>query len=278
MKKVLTLSLLPLLVCSCSGSKIPEGYKLVFEDEFNGPSLNEDYWSYMIGNGAEYGNPGWGNGELQYYQKDNVIVKDGKLTIRAKKQTVGDFQYTSARIRTTKKAFFKYGRVEASIKLPAQKAMWPAFWMLPEEFAYGGWPDSGEIDIMEANGGSKYGTTAAVHYSVTKGVDTYQTGYNAFNPRDNQSIDQFHVYAVEWEEEEFRFYVDDKEILTVPMRTWSSGTVDKNENPKAPFDKDFHILLNMAIGGNYVKNVNPEADFTEADMEIEYVRVYQYEG
>ena len=277
MKKVLALSLLPLLVCSCSSSNARAGYKLIFEDNFDGTSLNEEYWSYMTGNGAEYGNPGWGNGELQYYQKENVIVKDGKLTIKAKKEKVGDFDYTSARIRTTKKVFFKYGRVEASIKLPAQKAMWPAFWMLPEEYAYGGWPDSGEIDIMEANGGSKYGTTAALHYSVTKGADTYQTGYNAFNPRDNQSIDQFHVYAVEWEEEEFRFYVDDKEILNVPLRTWSSGAVKKEDNPYAPFDKDFHILLNMAIGGNYVKNVNPEADFTEADMEIEYVRVYQHE-
>ena len=276
-KKLILLSLFPLLAISC-GNQIPqiEGYDLFWSDEFNGDSLNEDYWSYMIGNGHEYGNPGWGNGELEYYQKENVIVNDGKLIIRAKREKVGDFDYTSARIRTTKKVFFKYGRIEASIALPNQKAMWPAFWMLPEEFAYGGWPDSGEIDIMEANGGSKYGTSAALHYSVNKGVDTYDYGYNAFNAREKESFETFHTYICEWEEEEIRFLVDDRLVLNVPMRSWSSGTVNKTDNPYAPFDKDFHILLNMAIGGNYVDHVNPDSTFDSADMVVDYVRVYQY--
>ena len=277
MRKCVLLTLIPLLLCNCGGSDIPQidGYHLLWSDEFDGGELNQDNWECMIGNGHEYGNPGWGNGELEYYKKENAFVQDGKLIIRAKREEAEGFDFTSARIRTTKKVFFKYGRVEASIKLPAEKAMWPAFWMLPEEFAYGGWPDSGEIDIMEANGGSKYGTSAALHYSIQKGVDTYDLGYNAFNVREKESFEDFHVYAVEWEKEEFRFYVDDKEVLKVPLRTWGSGTVKKEDNPYAPFDKDFHILLNMAIGGNYVSNVNPEASFTSADMEVDYVRVYQ---
>ena len=281
MKKVFTMLLLPLLLTGCSGKKpsktIPDGYKLFFEDNFEGDTLNEQYWSYQTGDGTP--NTGWGNNELEYYKKENVSVKDGQLHITAKRESCEGYDYTSARIRTTKKVFFKYGIVEARISLPAQKGMWPAFWLLPEEWKYGGWPDSGEIDIMEANGGNEYGTSCALHYSVSQGADTYQTGYNNMKKRGEtpSSITEFHVYKLDWQEETISFYVDDQLILEIPQRTWSSGTVDKEKNPVAPFDQNFHILLNMAVGGNYVKNVEPDKDFVSADMIVDYVRVYTYD-
>ncbi len=276
-KKINLLFLLPLVVTSCSKSKssIPDGYKLFFEDSFDGDTLNSDYWSPMIGDGSP--NTGWGNNELEYYKAENATVSDGYLHITAQRETVGNYNFTSARIRTTQKVFFTYGIIEARIKLPEAKGLWPAFWMLPEEFAYGGWPDSGEIDIMEANCGYIYGTSCALHYSVNAGVDAYESGYNQMKTRDSEDyISNWHVYKVDWQEDVFTFYVDDREIMSVPMRVWGSGTVDKTSNPYAPFDKDFHILLNMAVGGNYVGNVAPEASFTSAEMLVDYVRVYTY--
>ena len=255
---------------------VPSGYSLIWNDEFDEEELNDQYWSYMIGNGAEYGNPGWGNGELQYYTDENTYMKDGQLRIVAKKEKKNNFDYTSARIRTANKFYFKYGKVEARIALPAGKGMWPAFWMLPEKYVYGGWPDSGEIDIMEANGGSLYGTSAALHFSKVTHQDTYELGYHSLDRRNDEKITDFHTYALEWEEEEIIFYVDDDEVLNVPIRGWGSGTVDKKENPYAPFDQDFHFLLNVAVGGNYVNNVEPDLDFTESEMVVDYIRVYQY--
>ena len=160
--------MLPVILAGCSNKKssIPEGYQLFFEDEFEGTELNQDVWSYETGNG----NNGWGNGEVEYYKKENAVVKDGKLHIVAKKEQVGDFEYTSARIKTANKIKFTYGIVEAKITLPAKTAMWPAFWMMPNDSKYGGWPHSGEIDIMEANGKNEYGTSSAIHYSMEGGA------------------------------------------------------------------------------------------------------------
>lgn len=280
-KQRLLLLLIPLLMSSCNKpAPANDPYKLVWSDEFSGTSLNEENWSYMIGNGAEYGNPGWGNSELEYYKKENVSVRDGELHITAKKEEVGDFHYTSARIRTAGKVSFKYGKIEARIKLPAARAMWPAFWMLPEDFqVYGAWPHCGEIDIMEANGGSPQASTAALHYSTSNGQHTYVTGAKGYGGRGQQgSIADFHIYGIIWDVDQFEFYVDDSIILTVPRRTWSTAAVSKETNPNAPFDKEFHILLNMAVGGNYVNNNEPDSDFTEADMIVDYIRAYQYEG
>ena len=278
--RLVILSLIHLLMTSCNQpAAVNNPYKLVWSDEFSGSSLDEEYWGYMIGNGAEYGNPGWGNSELQYYKRENVSVYDGELHITAKKETVNEFNYTSARIRTAGKVAFKYGKIEARIKLPTENGMWPAFWMLPEDFTvYGPWPHCGEIDIMEANGGANT-SSAALHYSTSTGSHTYQVGGKGYGGRNNNgSIADYHIYRVIWEPEQFDFYVDNEVILTVPRRTWTTGAVSKDVNPNAPFDKGFHILLNMAVGGNYVNNVAPDLNFTEADMVVDYIRVYQYEG
>ena len=285
MNKIIILLMCGILSSGCANKQktatgtipIPEGYDLLWADEFDSNELNDQYWSYMIGNGAEYGNPGWGNGELEYYTDENTYVKDGNLHIVVKRENKGNFDYTSARIRTEKKFSFKYGKVEAKIALPEGKGLWPAFWMLPEEWVYGGWPDSGEIDIMEANGGSLYGTSAALHFSKVAHQDTYEYGYHSLDRRNDEKITDFHTYGLEWEEEEIRFYVDDDEVLKVPMRGWGSGTVNKSDNPYAPFDQKFHFLLNVAVGGNYINNVEPDLDFEQSEMVVDYIRVYQYQ-
>lgn len=276
-KKVFLTLLIPLLITSCNTAS-PKPYKLVWSDEFSGDSLDMNTWSYMIGNGAEYGNAGWGNHEIEYYREDNVSVIDGELHIKAKKESYGGFEYTSGRIRTAGKVSFLYGKIEARIKLPAERAMWPAFWMLPEDFiTYGGWPMCGEVDIMEANGGSPKGSTAALHYSSPSGVHDYKVGAIGYGGRggSNTTIADYHIYSVIWDVTKFRFYVDNSLILTVPRSTWSTSAVSKEENPNAPFDKEFHLLLNMAIGGDYVNGDTPTSTFQEADMVVDYIRVYQ---
>ena len=276
--KYFSFLIIPVLLIGCSSknkSNVPSGYKLFFEDEFEGDKLSKEYWTYETGNG----NNGWGNGELEYYTEENAIVKDGKLHITVKREDMGGFKYTSSRIKTANKVKFKYGIVEAKIKLPHANGLWPAFWMMPNDSVYGGWPNSGEIDIMEANCGYEYGTSSALHYSVTPNVDTYETGYNNMKTRDyTSSITEEHVYKLDWKEESITFYVDDRLIKEIPQRTWSSGNVDKEENPYAPFDQDFYIIFNMAVGGNYVKDVAPDEDFVSGEMIIDYVRVYTYEG
>ena len=293
-KQTLLLLLIPLIMSSCNQpaapSYVPEddNYKLVWSEEFEGTSLNTETWGYMLGNGNEYNNPGWGNDELEYYKQENVSVKNGELHITAKREQTkvrydGDerdttYKYTSGRITSSGKVSFKYGKIEAKIKLPAERGLWPAFWMFPEESAYGNWPHSGEIDIMEANGGSSQASSAALHYSLSNGQHTWQVGGKSYGGRGNPgSITDYHVYGVIWEEDQFDFYVDESIILTVPRRVWSTAAVSKSTNENAPYDKEFHFLLNMAVGGNYVHNDEPSVNFTEADMVVDYIRVYQYD-
>ena len=130
---------------------------------------------------------------------------------------------------------------------------------------------------MEANGGYEYGTSCAIHYSMPGGGHTYDTGYNNMNTRDyKSSMSEFHVYKVDWQEESISMYVDDRLIKEFPQRTWSTNGASKETNPIAPFDKDFYLLLNLAISGNYVKGDMPDTDFESAEMVIDYVRVYTY--
>ena len=272
--KLLTLAAVPILLCSCGPQEIrtiPDGYELLWSDEFEGETLNENFWSFETGN-----HDGWGNGEVEYYKRENAVVKDGQLHIVAKKEKEGDFDYTSARIKTADKVKFTYGIVEARIALPAVKGMWPAFWMMPNDSIYGNWPDSGEIDIMEGNGGSQYGTSSALHYAVAH-KDVYEVGYNNLNTREVRSnITEFHVYRMDWQEDSIAFFCDDRLIKEIPQRVWQTSNVDKDENPIAPFDKDFFIIFNLAISGNYVHGDMPPASFTDCEMLIDYVRVYQY--
>ncbi len=241
----------------------PEGYNtLYWSDEFNGDSLDTSKWTYEIGNGDW----GWGNGESQYYTNSNDTVSDGVLTISAKKQKVDNFDYTSTRIKTQNKVKFTYGYVEAKIALPAVNGMWPAFWMMPNNSVYGGWPHSGEIDIMEARGRVRYTSSSAIHFS-NAGGHTYNT-----NEKSGHDITEFHKYAVEWKEDAISFYVDDVMYFTNNKNQWST---QGSSSATAPFDQDFYIILNLAVGGQFDNWTMPPENFVSAAMRIDYVRVFK---
>lgn len=245
------------------------GYTLVWKDDFEGTSLNENYWSYQIGDGSLYGIPGWGNSEEQYYQQDNVSLSDGNLVITAKSESVGGKSFTSGRIRTYKKVSYTYGRVEARIKLPTKTGLWPAFWLLPDNENYGSWPNSGEIDIMEAKGRLPYETSGALHYALYSGTHHYDTATNYF--QGNESIAEYHIYAVEWDENNIRWYCDNNLFLSIS--SWAI-TGENTSNTK-PFDTNFYIILNLACGGHFDNYTSPSTSDLPASMYVDYVKWYQ---
>ncbi len=235
---------------------------LIWADEFDGNSLDFNNWSYQIGDGCDIGLCGWGNNELQSYQQDNVEVANGELTITARVERSGNSNYTSGRIRSINKLDFTYGRIEARIKLPSGRGLWPAFWMLSTNEPYGGWPQSGEIDIMEWVGNQQGRVFGTLHYGQPF-PDNSSTG-GSITSLDGDFGDEYHVYAVEWEQNEIRWYIDDflfstKRRSDVLPQRW-------------PFDHDFHLLLNVAVGGTFGGSVDSRAFPTE--MKVDYVRLY----
>lgn len=243
----------------------PSGYStLYWSDEFDSISLNTSNWTYETGNGDW----GWGNGESQYYTSNNDFISDGVLTIRAKKETIDSYSYTSTRIKTQNKVHFTYGYVEARIALPAITGMWPAFWMMPNSSIYGTWPNSGEIDIMEAKGRVSNASSSALHFSDTSGSHTYLT-----NEKSGHNITSYHKYAVEWTSTLINYYIDDVCHLSITNNQW--GTYTKKDSDTAPFDQDFYIILNLAVGGQFDGYQMPPDSFSYADMLVDYVRVFK---
>ncbi|MCB9850013.1 MAG: family 16 glycosylhydrolase [Phycisphaerales bacterium] len=249
------------------------GQVLVWSDEFDGTTIDSANWGHMFGNGCEYGNCGWGNNELEYYTttSNNSYVADGALHIVARREEYEGFQFTSARMQTRYRHNFLYGRLEANIKLPTGGGIWPAFWMMPADSVYGGWASSGEIDIMEMiNTATKvYGT---IHYGGNWPANQHSGGEYAPGTDFSQG---FHVFGIEWEPDEIRWYVDGNLYHTETSATWySSGATG---NPRAPFDQPFYFLLNVAVGGNWPGCTQPgciTATFPQ-EMVIDWVRVYQ---
>lgn len=243
------------------------GYELVWEDEFDDIFVNPANWEFMIGDGSQYGIPGWGNNELQYYtnRPANISTQNGELLITGQRENYQGHQYTSARIRTAGRFSFLYGRVEARINLPVGEGLWPAFWMMPEDSVYGGWPRSGEIDIMEASTDAQH-VSGAIHFGTPHQYVSQGTNGSFGN--------SYHVYTVEWEPEQVRWYVDGQHFFTANQNQWFTSS-DPGD-PNAPFDQPFHILLNMAIGGNFVQDPNPGSPFPKT-MKVDWVRVYQLE-
>lgn len=247
---------------------------LTWSDEFDGNTLNLDNWEYQVGTGTLFGLPaGWGNNELQYYTSgpNNTEVSNGTLKITARNESFAGRSYTSARLRTINKVDFLYGRVEARMKLPSTPGAWPAFWMLATDSPYGGWASSGEIDVMESvNFADRiYGT---IHYG----------GFFPSNQSNGNSIVTgtdygagFHEYAVEWLPDEIRWYLDGQLYHTVSAGQWFS--VLGSGNVRAPFDSPFHMLLNVAVGGNFPGNPNGSSQWPQT-LEVDYVRVYQVEN
>ena len=243
----------------------PAGYNtLYWSDEFNGTSLDTNNWTYEIGNG----NGGWGNNEAQYYTNNNEYVANGVLNIQAKKQTISSWNYTSTRIKTQNKVKFTYGYIEAKIALPTVQGMWPAFWMMPNDSVYGGWPHSGEIDIMDAKGRINNQSSSALHFSNLSGQHTYLA-----NERNGHNIAEFHKYAVEWKADTIKYLIDDEVHYVIHDYQWS--TSGNPSSTSAPFDRDFYIILNLAVGGHFDNYRMPPEDFTSAAMKVDYVRVFK---
>lgn len=236
-------------------------WKLAWEDDFSKDrDIDKTKWNFEInGNGG-------GNGELEYYTDSpkNAHIDNGELVITALKNDDGH-KFTSARMTTSGKFSCLYGRIEACIKAPnAQQGNWPAFWMMPQDSKYGSWPRSGEIDIMELiNGSDKlYGTA---HYGGEHG--DIHTGAQAVLPG-TDFTKNYHVYAIEWDSKEIRWYVDGNYYGSI--HTWHSAGAAY----PAPFDQKFYIILNYAIGGVWPHSPNQSSRFPQS-MHVKYVRVYQ---
>lgn len=250
-----------------------EGYQLVWSDEFAGSSIDSSVWNF------ETGGHGWGNNEVQFYTdrttgpNRNAYIEDGKLHIVARHENYGNRSYTSARMTTQGKQSFKYGRIEARIKAPhnpdtgvMDPGVWPAFWMLGDAFSSKGWPYSGEIDIWESGGADPYHVSGAMHYSLTEHPAPYHHQYIDRTIRNSTPLqDNFHVYAIEWDENMMRWYID--EIFVGSFR-------HSNLNPN-PFQDPFFLLLNVAIEGNYGFSATANPANYPQQMIVDYVRVYQ---
>lgn len=240
-------------------------WKLIWSDEFNYTGFPDSTkWSYdTLGNSF-----GWGNNEKQYYtsnHKQNGWVENGHLTIVARIDSMGGKPYTSVRLRSKGKGDWLYGRFEIRAKNPTGRGTWPAIWMLPSDNEYGRWPASGEIDIMENVGYNPDTIVGSAHtqkYNHTIGTQKNAKIYAPTN------YTEFHVYALEWEPNEYRLYLDNQHYFTF-----------KNEKAGYavwPFDKKFHLLLNLAIGGNWGGARGIDTSLFPQKFEVDYVRVYQH--
>ena len=247
----------------------PSSWTLVWGDEFDAAQLDPEVWFFENGDGSQYGIPGWGNNELQWYLEDSAELRDGMLVITAREEAVGGKNYTSARLNTRDRFAFKYGRIEARIRFPEGQGLWPAFWMLPQDDVYGTWAASGEIDIVEAvNLGGTGGNTVfgTIHYGGE--FPANQSSSNDYLvPTD--ATTEFHTYALEWDSSvsEMRWYVDD--ILFSTQNSWSTTGAPY----PAPFNERFYVLFNVAVGGNFPGPPNANTVFP-VTMEVDYVRVY----
>ena len=255
---------------------VPEGYKLFWSDEFDGPSLNTDWWTCEIGRGSN----GWGNAELQYYtdRPENVDVRDGKLVMTARKESYQGATATSARLITLGKVYFKYGYIVASIKLPkTANGLWPAFWMMGNDFKSKGWPNCGETDILEmghSNGFNNRQETflnGACHW----GEPDHRYYARDINNKYSVQDGEFHTFTCIWTENKISMYID---LETYPdAKPYFEMTIkDFGDNE---FRKDNFILLNLAVGGNFpgIWDINQVTALNNgpAEMEIDYVRVFQ---
>ena len=246
---------------------VPDGYTLLWNDEFDGDTLDTAIWSY------DPHEPGWTNSELQEYTEstDNVFLRDGKLVLKAiREDRDGKDYYTSGKIKSQNKKDFMYGKVSARAKVPAGQGLWPAIWMMPtDEGHYGQWPKCGEIDIMEVLGSQTNTAYGTVHYG-----EPHAEQQGTYVLEDTSYADGFHTYSVEWEPGEMRWYIDNNLYLTV--NDWYTAVAGEDEKPyPAPFDQTFFVQLNLAVGGTWPGNPDETTDFDKAEFEIEYVRVYQ---
>ena len=275
---------------------------MVMSDEFEGSALDTEMWEPQLADGNELGLTRWGNDEQQWYLAANATVANGMLTITAKEEVApgsatanrGSFPYTSARLRTAKKFDFTYGRVEARAKAAPGAGLWSAIWMLPTDSPYGGWAASGEVDIMEVvnPGTNDERVFQTIHHGFPWPLNRQTAGADDLEVSNPGS--EFHVYAIEWNPTEIRWYIDDVHTYTVGAEEYysyfykrdtenygdyaeqvGSGYEARGASPgdAAPFDTDFHILVNLAVGGTLPATVDNNA--LPSEFVIDYIRVFE---
>lgn len=282
-----------------------KGWVLNWSDEFEGAALDRTKWE------VEQSCWGGGNNERQCYtdRPQNIEIVNGLLRLKAYPETFTGFEYpqgwpggrgnsitrnyTSGKVRTRQLADWTYGRFSARIKLPSGQGTWPAFWMLPSDNVYGNWAASGEIDIMEAvNLGASCSdctgdvgenrTSGALHYGEEWPDNTFRVEHSTL-PGGSDAKDEYHVFSVEWGQGRINWFVDGEKFFSLDHDQWHSGNVDKTMFPNAPFDQDFYLMLNFAVGGNLAeenndKGFNPKS--YPSEVLVDWVRVYQcdYDG
>ena len=295
MKRICTFMLSALalpLSLSAQTTTPPTGYKMVWSDEFNGTSLDSKVWNI-----EENGNGG-GNQELQYYRKENVAVANGNLVLTARRENYNNKQFTSGRINSRDKAYFKHGIIQARIKFPkTANGIWPAYWMMGNDYGKLGWPRCGEIDIVETGNaeGIKNGTQtrhfgATLHWGTSAGANHKQYGTSYLAPESNPlQNDEYHIITTEWDGQFLSMYYDLKDFTVAAKNKarFYSATIPASTNSADIghyFQKPFFFIFNLAVGGNYTGIYNaggitalPNAG-DEAKMFVDWVRVYQDEA
>ncbi len=247
--------------------------QLVWSDEFNGNSIDLTKWAFQNGDGCP-SLCGWGNGELQTYTNNakNTSVANGILTMTAVKETVGGSSFTGSKLRTLGLHAWKYGRFEARMKMPLGRGLWPAFWMLSTNNQ---WPTTGEIDIMEYRGDKPTQTNATLHYGLPS--PNNRNDGSVYNYTQNLS-DAFHVYAAEWDENQIKWYFDNVLIKT-ETKTPNSLNPASNSTNVWPWNTEFYMILNLAVGGLYTGSPTvSQVELTKPTFEVDYVRVYSGTG
>lgn len=290
---VLTIvGLFALGISACEQSAFPDGippcersvelseFEMVWNDEFEGNEVDTTKWSFQLGDGCDIQPKScgafeetapnlcqWGNFEKQYYtdRPQNVKVENGNLVITARKepQPFRGYDYTSTRMRTLGKGDWKYARIDVRANVPVGQGLWAAAWMLSSEEKFGGWPCSGEIDIMEHIGSKPFETISTLHF----GNEFWRFITQSYEKNGTDFTQGFHVYSVIWDESCIRFMVDG-ELFGSPLTP--SSTLPQTY----PFQEKFHMILNVAVGGNLPGDPTPATVFPQS-MEVDYVRVYQ---
>ena len=248
---------------------IPDGFHLVWNDEFDGDELNEDDWN------RETHEVGWVNHELQEYipSADYAYVKDGELVIQPVKteDENGNVSYASGRVNTQNKHDIKYGWIEARIKFPEGKGFLPAFWMMPQdEQFYGQWPKCGEIDIAEVLGDSTTINYGTLHYG-----EPHKQNQGTFTLSSGSFSSEYHVFAINWKPGKIEWYVDGEKYYETD--DWFTAVEGEDEKPyPAPFNRPFHVILNVAVGGDWPGDPDETTTFDDkAAMKVDYVRYFQ---
>ncbi len=237
------------------------GWTKIWAEEFDGPNINMDNWTHRLGN------HGWGNNELQNYtaSSDNSYITDGKLIIEAIKENSNGSNYSSARMVTEGKFEFAFGRVDIRAKLPEGQGVWPALWMLGDNFGTDGWPSCGEIDIMELVGHQPNIVHGTVHWGIDVANHRQKGSSKALSGGEKYS-EKFHVFSIIWELNKIQFFVDDVHYFTI--------TPNDMQGQPYPFNHEFFFIMNIAVGGNWPGSPDASTQFPQ-QMIVDYIRVFQ---